>query len=250
MQHTQILNQDNIVYYQQQNTRLQTFIYETSMLLHDNIMILDKNNDIYNILLTTAQQQQNDIYKLAAMLVLHRNNMYGIQFNNDTINELISYLQEINTFTLNYMINAFKTITMQIDNKKNTTLCQIVENNYLSNINEINTLEPIINNVNDDELSDYSLSLINLEQINLEIEAIFNIPNISTLFDITKLIPVRLFTDLDVACVICLDNMQQGDIVTYLPCLHVNHTNCINEWFTEHSRCPHCNYNVASYLSC
>ncbi len=42
------------------------------------------------------------------------------------------------------------------------------------------------------------------------------------------------------ACVICLENFQQSDDRTTLPCAHVFHTACVNPWIASNSTCPTC----------
>lgn len=45
--------------------------------------------------------------------------------------------------------------------------------------------------------------------------------------------PVRFQAE---ACAICLEHFEQGDSVRRLPCKHIFHTCCIDEWLT---RCSH-----------
>lgn len=42
----------------------------------------------------------------------------------------------------------------------------------------------------------------------------------------------------DVSCSICLADMKDGETVGELPCGHVFHGSCINEWLTVRPRCP------------
>ncbi len=42
------------------------------------------------------------------------------------------------------------------------------------------------------------------------------------------------------ACVICLENFQQSDDRTTLPCAHVFHTACVNPWIASNRTCPTC----------
>ncbi|XP_038067412.1 E3 ubiquitin-protein ligase ZNRF2-like [Patiria miniata] len=39
-------------------------------------------------------------------------------------------------------------------------------------------------------------------------------------------------------CVICLDDMQQGDTIARLPCLCIYHKSCIDMWFERNRSCP------------
>ncbi|XP_064414491.1 E3 ubiquitin-protein ligase znrf1 isoform X1 [Latimeria chalumnae] len=39
-------------------------------------------------------------------------------------------------------------------------------------------------------------------------------------------------------CVICLEEMQQGDTIARLPCLCIYHKSCIDSWFEVNRSCP------------
>lgn len=39
-------------------------------------------------------------------------------------------------------------------------------------------------------------------------------------------------------CVICLDDLQQGDTIARLPCLCIYHKSCIDAWFEVNRSCP------------
>ncbi|XP_046992963.1 E3 ubiquitin-protein ligase ZNRF1 isoform X1 [Schistocerca americana] len=39
-------------------------------------------------------------------------------------------------------------------------------------------------------------------------------------------------------CVICLEDLQQGDIIARLPCLCIYHKSCIDRWFEVNRSCP------------
>ncbi|KAH8661119.1 hypothetical protein BGZ61DRAFT_304678, partial [Ilyonectria robusta] len=42
-------------------------------------------------------------------------------------------------------------------------------------------------------------------------------------------------------CIICLETLQDRDIVRHLPCDHIFHSNCITKWFLkQHDTCPVC----------
>eukprot|EP01134_Creolimax_fragrantissima_P006614 CFRG6614T1 len=43
-----------------------------------------------------------------------------------------------------------------------------------------------------------------------------------------------------VECAICMEEYRHGDDVQFLPCLHVYHTECIDNWFERSLTCPLC----------
>lgn len=45
-------------------------------------------------------------------------------------------------------------------------------------------------------------------------------------------------------CSICLGEYEEGEQLCRLPCSHVYHTDCINSWCSNHTRCPLCNVDL------
>ena len=45
-------------------------------------------------------------------------------------------------------------------------------------------------------------------------------------------------------CVVCLCDFQIGDIISALPCCHVFHTECIQNWLKNELSCPVCKFEV------
>ena len=41
-------------------------------------------------------------------------------------------------------------------------------------------------------------------------------------------------------CIICLEDFKNGDKATFLPCIHIFHTNCIKNWLKTQNTCPIC----------
>jgi E3 ubiquitin-protein ligase RNF13 len=59
----------------------------------------------------------------------------------------------------------------------------------------------------------------------------------------TKTFPVRLYKDDEQhdSCAICMEKFIVGKKVKVLPCQHIFHPRCINEWLSNHSTvCPLC----------
>lgn len=43
-----------------------------------------------------------------------------------------------------------------------------------------------------------------------------------------------------VRCAICLDRLEQGDVIGDIPCEHVFHKDCLKDWLKKKNRCPLC----------
>ena len=41
-------------------------------------------------------------------------------------------------------------------------------------------------------------------------------------------------------CSVCICDYEEGEVLRQLPCLHVFHQSCIDQWMTGHSSCPNC----------
>ncbi|PNP73640.1 hypothetical protein FNYG_13022 [Fusarium nygamai] len=45
-------------------------------------------------------------------------------------------------------------------------------------------------------------------------------------------------------CTICINEMKEGDMVTFLPCNHWFHKECVTLWLKEHNTCPICRTSI------
>ena len=46
-------------------------------------------------------------------------------------------------------------------------------------------------------------------------------------------------------CVICMNDFENGDNITTLPCIHFFHSDCIRNWFKSKNYCPICKYEIS-----
>jgi E3 ubiquitin-protein ligase SDIR1 len=63
-------------------------------------------------------------------------------------------------------------------------------------------------------------------------------------------IPITILTKgVKEPCVICLNNLNSGDKVYFLPCIHCFHISCLQEWVKKSKTCPNCKYELKNKLS-
>ncbi|CAM8898063.1 unnamed protein product [Rhodiola kirilowii] len=50
----------------------------------------------------------------------------------------------------------------------------------------------------------------------------------------------------ELTCTVCLEQVNPGELVRTLPCLHQFHVNCIDPWLRQQGTCPICKFRVSS----
>ena len=50
----------------------------------------------------------------------------------------------------------------------------------------------------------------------------------------------RLYRDAVSRCVICMGEFKMGDALRFLPCVHIYHKECIDDWLMRSFTCPSC----------
>jgi hypothetical protein len=124
-------------------------------------------------------------------------------------------------------------------------------------INEIiSTNIPFINNGSNvftvfDNNSSITYNRIMMTIANELYSELINVPNqenvICTLNEEekNKLTKVILENNLDKCCSVCMDELVKDNQVIILPCEHIFHTNCIEEWLSKYNyNCPVCKKEV------
>jgi hypothetical protein len=105
----------------------------------------------------------------------------------------------------------------------------------------------IINNSNNSDIFDSVISETN-ERNNFEAKT--NSKGVNK--NILKLLPKNKVNDInkldEKKCVICLEYFVNGDVLTTIPCFHVFHPKCINEWFKNKNTCPICKTKISKEI--
>ncbi|XP_072997501.1 E3 ubiquitin-protein ligase SDIR1-like isoform X2 [Typha latifolia] len=50
----------------------------------------------------------------------------------------------------------------------------------------------------------------------------------------------------ELTCSVCLEQVNVGELIRSLPCLHQFHTNCIDPWLRQRGTCPVCKHRAAT----
>ncbi|KAM7494888.1 hypothetical protein LguiB_029497 [Lonicera macranthoides] len=50
----------------------------------------------------------------------------------------------------------------------------------------------------------------------------------------------------ELTCTVCLEQVNVGELIRSLPCLHQFHANCIDPWLRQQGTCPVCKFRAAS----
>ncbi|GMY08481.1 E3 ubiquitin-protein ligase SDIR1-like [Fagus crenata] len=53
-------------------------------------------------------------------------------------------------------------------------------------------------------------------------------------------------SDDELTCSVCLEQVNVGELIRSLPCLHQFHTNCIDPWLQQQGTCPVCKFRAGS----
>ncbi|GFP93578.1 E3 ubiquitin-protein ligase sdir1 [Phtheirospermum japonicum] len=56
-------------------------------------------------------------------------------------------------------------------------------------------------------------------------------------------------SDDDLTCSVCLEQVNDGELIRSLPCLHQFHVNCIDPWLRQQGTCPVCKFRAGSRWS-
>lgn len=55
-------------------------------------------------------------------------------------------------------------------------------------------------------------------------------------------------SDMDEKCTICLSMLEDGEDVRRLPCMHLFHQGCVDQWLATSRKCPICRVDIETQL--
>jgi E3 ubiquitin-protein ligase SDIR1 len=64
--------------------------------------------------------------------------------------------------------------------------------------------------------------------------------------DNSKVVGNTKASDDELTCSVCLEQVNVGDVLRSLPCLHQFHANCIDPWLRQQGTCPVCKFRAGS----
>ena len=111
---------------------------------------------------------------------------------------------------LSHQLENYSEINQNLKNSEN--------NFYLDNENSLNNL--IVNQTSKEEKNPISYKLTNINNLSSE----------------------------NKSCIICFQKFELNDLVTCLPCIHIFHKLCIENWIKIVEKCPICKYEWKNNL--
>jgi len=179
-----------------------------------------KNNNIYN-------------YRSGRRHYNHRNNYLSIKINTNRNNGINRNIYSSNRYN---DLNSLKDDDFFLEYLDYT----LENSNHLNNSHNINyfnnsdIIEPNMNDI--------------YEENNFEA----NTRPKGVNKNILKLLPKNKVNDVnkldEKKCIICLELFVNGDILTTIPCFHLFHPKCINEWFKNKNTCPICKTKISDEI--
>ena len=210
------------------------------------------NNSNNNRGNNSNNSENNNINNLFSNIlnILQPNNQSNSNINNNSNNNNSSN-NENNNQGPPTLANVFSTFSKTVSDISHLA-------SQLNNISSLNNFN-ISNNSNDNYINDdnddappipiqqgphFYSNIQVLPPIIIGGGGLFNpLQNRVNINAIMDLLPSSIVTEKkeeDSNCIICLSDMNVGDNVTSLPCLHVFHTDCIKHWLESKNSCPVC----------
>jgi hypothetical protein len=157
-------------------------------------------------------------------IIENSRNSYLISRNNNR-----EYLRNINT-PINSYLNIDELGNITYSHNTNTSINHNRNNSEIIE-NPISYNSSIDTNTSNNFINTFNQSSDNLENI-ISKTSEFTINNNNNI--------------INKKCSICLNTYLLDQKVRILPCMHYYHSNCIDIWFKDSSKCPICQYNLSN----
>lgn len=196
---------------------------------NNRINLLEESRDLEIITnLRSSEQtttQPSNLQQQATSLSQQLSSIFGINFNEAPQQENVR-IDTNNNFDQTFVITTIMTNNLPHGNVQITRTLH--DGNYLSNILTNILSNFIVGNNSEDVILPMTEDAINKLEVKKYVEIID--PNKSD------------------ECTICRENFDDTCSVTILPCKHIFHKDCIEEWLKNyHHKCPVCRQDCGEY---
>ena len=223
---------------------------------YDN-MEEEEINENYNVRIRQNQNRNNNNYQLNININPLNNNNQNIRINNlsrrtNRRNNNNNIFQSNNNRNNNrnnnqgyrYISSIRNRAQRNNNNNRNHRIYANVQyNNYANDDDDGEVDDEFEGEELDDEFEEYEefegdfSDEYDNYQNPIEQNILDNLPE-TKIEDINKLDPEKK------NCVICLEDFRNGENVINLPCIHLFHKNCINDWLKNQNSCPICKFKL------
>ena len=180
---------------------------------------------------------------------------FGIEMELDTIVQITIPSDNMITFIDNIIRNNIVPIQEPEQYEDNNDDLESLDdedipqpqNNFQMIINELFN-QPIINNINNDNIHMQMVDMINVLMggFNQNAPVEYVDVKVSTDPKVIDMLNIKILEEkLDYDCAICLSSMEKEEVVMELPCKHSYHKDCIEPYLKDYSyKCPVCRSEV------
>ena len=219
----------------------------------DTIMAINLHNQLNNNISNNNNNKDGNIHSEDSIFAMNLQNQY---FSEPSCNILFNNNNNNNNNNRNNP--NLKPIEEEVS-EVSQSLSNLNINEQRNNNNNDNSFN-IINNEEEEEKKEEEsenpgsrrivFRLSGLAMLGVLINFLEHIENESNQVDekLLKRIPIievedkNKLSDDNKKCTICQDEYNNKDKVIVLPCLHVFHPDCINNWFSSKNTCPNCKF--------
>ena len=228
--------------------------------VNNNINVQRETDSFGNIIETKTEIFPNGGLRIAKTTMDRNGNIINQSVNsigNNNINNMQNFNQNNNLQSSMNMFNmGMNNLFSSMNNMNNMFMNTMNNMNNMSNMmnnifsNNMNFMNNMFGNNMNNMFGNNMMNMNNMNN-NLLMNPMNNMnqgldQNTINNLNITNINDVSKMKEDNKNCVICLEDFKNGDVVIYLPCLHVFHKDCLLEWFRGHDFCPLCKLKLTS----